>query len=57
MPRGHELKNELREGYVVRNPAMDDFRPVADLILNSVLASFGEPDPTRRPGAGSRIGP
>ena len=44
MPRGHELKHELREGYVVRNPAMDDFRVVADLILASGLASFGEPD-------------
>jgi hypothetical protein len=44
LPRGHELKHELREGYVVRNPAMDDFRVVADLILASGLASFGEPD-------------
>lgn len=44
MPRGHELKHDLREGYVVRNPAMGDFRAVADLILASDLAGFGEPD-------------
>lgn len=38
------MKHELPEGYVVRSPAMDDFRAVADLILASDLAGFGEPD-------------
>jgi mycothiol synthase len=44
MTRCHEMKHELPEGYAVRNPAMDDFRAVADLILASDLAGFGEPD-------------
>ena len=34
------------EGYAVRTPVMGDFRAVADLVLASDLAGFGEPDYT-----------
>jgi mycothiol synthase len=34
----------LAEGFVIRAPTEEDFRAVADLILASDLASFGEPD-------------
>jgi mycothiol synthase len=34
----------LAEGFVIRAPTQDDFRAVADLVLASDLASFGEPD-------------
>jgi mycothiol synthase len=34
----------LEEGFVTRAPTEEDFRAVADLILASDLASYGEPD-------------
>ncbi len=36
--------NDLRKGFVARAPTKEDFRAVADLILASDLAGFGEPD-------------
>ena len=36
--------NDLAENFVARAPTTEDFRAVADLILASDLAGFGEPD-------------
>ena len=36
--------NDVRKGFVARAPTKEDFRAVADLILASDLAGFGEPD-------------
>jgi hypothetical protein len=36
-------EHELPEGYTIRAPAAGDFRAVADLVLASDLASFGQP--------------
>jgi mycothiol synthase len=36
--------NDLTKGFVARAPTKEDFRAIADLILASDLASFGEPD-------------
>jgi mycothiol synthase len=48
MSRNHETKHELPDGYAIRAPTTDDFRAVADLILASDVAGFGEPDYTEQ---------
>ena len=48
MARNHGTEHELPDGYAVRVPTTDDFRAVADLVLASDVAGFGEPDYTEQ---------
>ena len=48
MSRDHWTEHELPDGYDIRAPTTEDFRAVADLVLASDVAGFGEPDYTEQ---------